>query len=131
MNIHVSKWDSGTTDQCAMCHNEKETTIHLFCKCQIVRNKIWKPLKNWLKYMHKVNVKFSNKVILLNDYKGPFAEAVNMYILIAKFYIYRAKVQQLPLSFVNYISDVNDTKRIEKTIARITNKTLKFEIKWL
>lgn len=74
LNIHVQKWDPNVTDKCSFCDSSRETTFHIFFECNNVSKKIWKPLESWFKYMHKINIKFTPSIVLLNNYKGPFAD---------------------------------------------------------
>lgn len=85
----------------------------------------------WLKKKNKIQVSFKHEYIVLNNYKGHFSKLINMHILIAKFYIYRTKVQSNVLNFIDMLSHVNKIRTIEKIIARKRNKILQYDVKWL
>lgn len=80
--------------------------------------------------MHQLQVLLTPSIILLNNYKGPSSDLVNMYILITKFNIYRAKVQNTIPKFNGVILDVNKVQSIEKYIAIKNGKLSKYDIRW-
>lgn len=128
MNIHVSKWDPNVDNKCTFCQNTPETTLH-FLQCPTVMS-LCKAIKKWLSYSLGIMIDFSKADIVLNNDKGPHAELVNMYLLVAKFYLYRACVQQIEVKFPTFLIELNKVKNIEKTIARMQNKTCLFCLKW-
>ena len=55
---------------CYYCNQEIETVIHLFCKCEKVKNIIWKPLKKWLYYFCFLDFNHEEQdIIILLNYK--------------------------------------------------------------
>lgn len=130
LNIHVSKWNVDVSQLCSFCNTVPETTIHFFVECSKTK-KIWFALEKWCKYMYDAEVKFLPSDIILNNYKGTHKELVNIFILIAKFYMYRCRVQGGVLNFTQLIKEINKIRNIEKTIARMQNKMNKFAYKWV
>lgn len=130
LNIHVCKWDNNVSNLCTFCNGKKETTLHLLIECSLV-SRLWKAIQKWCKYQYKINIVLSHENIILNNYRGPHAKLLNMYILITKFYIYRTRVQKTKPNFIDLLMEINKIKRIEKTIARMTNKQRVFNYKWV
>lgn len=130
LNIHVSKWNKEVSQLCSFCDEYNETTIHLFVECTHVK-KIWRAMKKWCKYIYQIDISLTPSDIILNNFKGPHKELINIMILIIKFYVYRARVQREPLKFTNVITEINKIRNIEKTIAVMQNRLNAFQYKWV
>lgn len=128
-NVRVAKWDTNTSDLCTHCKNAKETVIHLFIECPNAQ-KLWKAFYKWILYFHKLKILLSPAEIMLGTYKGKLASLVNSMVLIAKFYIYRSKVQKTIMKFVDFITEVNKYKLLEERIATKNDKLYKYARKW-
>lgn len=129
LNLHVSKWNPEISALCTFCDSSYETTIHFFVECTYVK-KLWSAVIKWLNYHNQIKVSFSPMNIVFNNYSGPHCELVNMYILITKFYIYRARVQKSKLNFSHLIAEIFKNQNIERTIARLLGKQRYFSYKW-
>lgn len=100
LNTRVSKWDPNISPKCTFCKNFDETPIHLFVDCVEVNKRIWKPLLCWIERKNKIKLNLNKEIIILNNYKGRFSQFINLHILLAKFYIYKNKVQDKQLQLV-------------------------------
>lgn len=130
LNIHVAKWNSEVSPLCTFCDTSNETTIHIFAECVNIKT-LWLALKKWCKYIYGISIQLTTKDIILNNFKGPHRELVNMFILLTKFYIYRCRVQKTKPNFSNLMVEINKIKSTEKITANMTGKTKQFEYKWV
>ena len=130
-NVLLEKWGIEPSSLCYYCHKSEETYIHLFVKCQVIQNKIWKPLQGWLDYYHNIQIEIAPYDILLNGYKDSYPMMINTILLICKYYIYVTRCLKGKVSFPNLIKKINQTKTVEEIIARKCNKMQKHEIKWI
>lgn len=129
-NFRVSKWKTDVSPYCTFCGKNNETTIHLFFECELVQKRIWKPLCKWINHFHSISINISVEIVICNNFKGRLSKLINTYILIAKFYLYRAKTQNANVSFTNFVTDLVRHKNIEKCIALKNDKLYKFARKW-
>ena len=75
-------------------------------------------------------LQFTVTNVIMNNYKGPFADLINTCLLITKQYIYACKCLNLPLSFVNLVQKFYDMQNYERIIALRNNKMYRFNLKW-
>lgn len=129
VNARIAKWDKNVDVRCTMCKQQAETVQHLLFECPHAQ-KLWKALKKWLKYFYKVNFQLFKSRIILGDYSDKDAALKNIIALITKFYIYRARCQNSPVSFTNLITEINDIKSIEYNIAIQKDKVYHHAKKW-
>ena len=117
--------------KCTFCEKHNETVEHLLVRCNIVRQKVWYPLKRWLYYFCFINFEIDEYEIIFNVYKDSFADMVNMIILIAKQYIYATKCLNNNLSFRELIQRIQMYKTIEEIInAKQNGKNEAKLLKW-
>lgn len=128
-NVLVSKWDINVLDACSFCANEKETLVHLLFECPFSQ-KIWKAASKWFKHFYLINPTFSKRIVIFNNYTGRMASLVNLFIVIAKFHIYKQKVLGLKPNFSVLAIEVVKYKTIDKTIAVRKDKIYKYARKW-
>ena len=128
-NVHRNIWDNSVSPLCALCKNDKETTIHLMLECETVKA-FWKALFRWLKYICKYDSKPSAENIIFNDIKGLNREFVNTVILLAKHHIYVCKCKEEKLKLIDLTAKVHNLFILESNIAHRTNKVKTFKKKW-
>ena len=85
-NTSRSKY-TDISEKCQFCDEEKETVIHILCDCKKVK-KLWLCLEKWCEYFFKTKVRFTNRMIIFNEYSGKQKTFVNSLILYLKRYIY-------------------------------------------
>ena len=85
---------------CNFCKKEAETIEHLFAECNEV-TKIWSKLQKWVRsklgipfVLNKTHILFGTDLNICNS-------AINLIILLTKFYIYRTRCQGSSLSFIS------------------------------
>ena len=128
-NIRRAKWDKNISEYCSFCNQCKETVLHIFCECQKVK-KLWHALEKWCEYYYKIDVKFDQSTIILNNYKGKEKKMINNIILCLKQSIYSTKCKQESLNFTNFVAYLDYWYQIEKTGAYISATVNKFNKKW-
>lgn len=129
LNIHVSKWKHDVSPLCTFCKEKNETTLHFFTEC-VHALKLWKALKKWLKHWYQIDFEMHKDIIIFCCYRGRDKDLVNTFILVAKFYMYRCRVQNIPIKFTNFIKEVTRVREIEKVIANKYGKQVLYQIKW-
>ena len=130
-NIKRTKWDKNVTDKCTFCKRERETTLHVFVECELVK-KLWKSLIKWVKYMYSLEISLTDQIIIFNDceVKGQKKKFINTLILIMKQFIYASKCkEQIPI-FVNFVEILDYWYRMERIAAWNNDYYDKFVTKW-
>ena len=90
------------TELCAFCGETRETILHLFCDCNIVKN-------IWLKIYEQLQIRcgglsgLSRRDILLGIENVNYLY-INSILLITKYYIYSCQFQKVVPSFSGVIS---------------------------
>lgn len=80
--------------------------------------------------MYGVNTQLERPDIILNNYSGAYRALINIHILVAKFYLYRCRVQNVQINFQHYITDVNNIRLIERVISLKNNNLSRYCKKW-
>ena len=86
-NIQLNKWNNKPSDLCYYCKEFKETLVHLFFECQIVKG-FWTEIGDYIKskYHYQINMTAAN--IILNRVIEKKNHVINFLVLLAKQYIY-------------------------------------------
>ena len=122
-NRSVSKFIPGQNSNCTFCGAHSETIIHLFWGCNFVQS-FWKAFSFILnkKCIHAHNFKFTENLVLFGKCNMISTDKVcDLIILIAKFYIYRCKVQKNILNVNVFIKELYKRYHIEKIINKNSN----------
>ena len=104
-NVKRHMWNSQKSPLCHWCREEQETVLHLFVYCKVIQ-RIWRVLSKWLKYFFNIDLVFTDRMIILNNYDGPQGDLINMYILVVKQYIYAKKCLNENLQFAEISDDL-------------------------
>lgn len=116
--------------KCTFCEQSPETTIHIFKDCIYVQ-KLWEALAKWLKYMYEAEINPSTADIILNNFRGPLADTINIHLLIVKYFIYKCKVANIIPKFNKLSIDIHRIKMIEKFIAVKNRKPKPYNTCWV
>ena len=116
-NVRRARWYPNISSNCYYCQKAEETIQHLFVDCEVIRKKIWLPLKRWLYHHCFINFDIEPYDILLLRYRDSAKDLVNNIILIAKYYIYSTKCMGKQLNFAKLMYEVSYYRRIEEIIA--------------
>ena len=90
VNTLRNKWDKTISAKCTFCKENDETIPHILFYCREVQE-LWKNIARTILYFLKVQIKLDVKTVILNNYKGPCKELINMLIVTLKQYIYAKK----------------------------------------
>ena len=104
---------------CEFCRAHSETIQHLLWSCQKV-TKFWNELSNLLnrRCTHAHNFNFNEHLVLFGECQGIKTDKIcNLIILMAKFYIYRCKVQKVTLNVKVFIKELYNRYCMEKLIS--------------
>ena len=104
--------------------------VHLFWKCQVVQH-FWNCISSLInkKCIHAHNFKFTENLVLFGKCKEICTDKIcNLIILVAKFYIYRCKVQNNNLNVNVFIKELYRRYHIEKIINENSNS---FKNDWI
>ena len=128
-NRSVSKYKTGQDSNCSFCGTHSETILHLLWKCIIVQ-KFWNDLATLFnrKCMHSHNFIFTKDLVIFGKCKTIKSDKIcELIILLAKFFIYRCKVQNQPLRINLFIAELYKRYIIEKVINK---NSITFKNEW-
>ena len=111
---------------CTFCKDEEESILHLFCNCNHVKV-FWNTFTENLGKRLGLKTPLNPELILLGSPKLP--KLLNVLILVAKRYIYKARCNSKELYFTNFTDFVQNVQKIEFYIPNRKNK-LDIHIKW-
>ena len=128
-NRSASKFIPNQSDLCQFCKSKSETISHLLWECKKVQQ-FWKDLATLInkRAVHANNIKFHMSLVIFGLSESIETDCVfNYIILIAKYYIYRCKVQLIELSINRFHHELYFKYCIER---HIHNNSLDFRIRW-
>merc|ERR1712074_186866 len=97
--FHIGLTDSAN---CPLCNSEQQTLEHMFWECQQIQH-FWMLFKNWWKNNYNQDVLLSKTIILYGDiFDFKDKQSLNFILLVAKWYIYRAFLDEQALMFDNF-----------------------------
>ena len=119
-NRSVSKYIVNQNHLCTFCNTESETIQHLFWGCEKVKN-FWNKLSSLVnercKNVH--NFSFSENLVLFGQSDFVYTDDVcNLMILMAKFFIYRCKVQNTCINLKFFIKEFYNRYIAEKLLEK-------------
>ena len=114
---------------CTFCKKEAETIEHLFVECKVVTN-IWPKLQNWIQIKLGIQVVLSKTHILFGIDLKKCNSAINLIILLSKFYLYRIRCQGSTLSFLALQREIESYYKLEIYILLKTLNLSNFKNKW-
>ena len=122
-NRSVAKFITGQDSNCTFCGAHSETIIHLFWKCKFVQ-RFWNELSFLInkKCIHAHKFRFTENLVIFGKCDLISTDKIcDLIILIAKFYIYRCKVQNNILNINVFIQELYKRYHIEKIINNNSN----------
>ena len=129
-NVELEHWKMRDNNLCSFCHEYKETQVHLFYECQIVRE-VWKRFEIYLRGKFSIqHMETSKENILLNTAVKRKNHVANFLILVFKQYIYRQRCLNKDIIFHELINEIRTLERIEKYIAMKNGKLELHDKKW-
>ena len=127
-NSFLAKIGKIESNLCTFCRSEEETLLHLFCTCPITLS-FWDKVLTWIKNKLNLTLILDKQMQLFGilDYR---MGALNIILLLCRYYIYRVKMQKsLPLLEL-FQKDVKSYFAVEKYIFIKNDEVTKFNRKW-
>ena len=119
-NRSVSKYEEDQIDLCSFCSKHSETIQHLLYSCDVVK-KFWGQLFDIIdkRCGHANNFKVNERFIIFGESEHMYSDEISdLIILLAKMFIYRAKVQKTNLILRTFLKDVFNIYSCEKIISK-------------
>lgn len=115
-------------DLCSFCSTEKETIVHLFVECRMIKS-FWNSLQSWLTEHIGCTIELSASEILFGKI-GTSYTMINCLILLTKLYIYRTRLSGRVINVQAAVATFADCYKTEKFLSKVQNKTDFFFRKW-
>ena len=128
-NSFLKKIGKVDSDLCSYCKIEKETTLHILCTCEKVKD-FWLNFEGWLLSKFNININLSRKNIIFSSAENNRDVIINHLITLGKYYIYKTKFYQQNLSLSAFHQIVKKDFITEKYIALTNHKAERFNGKW-
>ena len=114
---------------CTFCNNHSETIQHLFWHCEKVKT-FWNELSTLIKQRcrNSHNFSFSENLVMFGQSDNVYTDEIcNLMILLAKYFIYKCKVQQSCLNLNYFVKEFYTRYTTEKIVE---NDSQNFINKW-
>ena len=92
-NYRVNKFKPQISSKCTFCKNSDEIISHLFFDCDFILA-FWLEVKNWI-LQFNINIPLEIKTLIFGNEKNPVDSTCNYVILVAKYYIWKTKFQNV------------------------------------
>ena len=128
-NRSVAKYNENQSDLCSFCNKESETIYHLIWDCNIVKE-FWHRLILLLRTRckHMDTLTLDRQHIILGQSENIYSDPVfDLFVLLAKRYIYRSKVQGTHLEIKHFLRELFERYKAEKLISR---SSIQFKDQW-
>ena len=119
-NRSVSKFNRDQNHLCTFCGVHSETILHLLWECSKTKL-FWRNLETVInnRCLHAFNFKFTTNIIIFGFCDQMRTDKVCEFIIyMAKFYIYRCKVQSICLNIKIFIKELYNRYVVEKIISK-------------
>ena len=128
-NIQLYKWKLKNNEYCSFCQNERETVLHLFVQCPIVKE-LWQSVMDNLSIRYQVEMICINpeNVILNRIVVQKKNHILNFVCLLLKQFIYRQRCLNEPIHSAIFMRYLSKIEGIEKYIA-VKNSRLATHLK--
>ena len=87
LNIHLFRWGMVDSNKCSFCNLHKETILHIFVECEVVKN-FWNQLTPFFNSINDTNHVYGSYEIIFNRICQNPRHIKNFLCLIVKQYIY-------------------------------------------
>jgi hypothetical protein len=128
-NLYLKRIKKSDTDKCDQC-GELDDILHYFWECN--QNQIfWTRFKAWWQGMMEEHVQIDKKTVLVGcTGKVENMKVLNACILIAKWHIYKNKLNNDLIFFYKYLCELKYAIKIEKNIAMRNNQLREYNVIW-
>jgi hypothetical protein len=129
-NVYLKQITKSDTDKCTWCQ-ETDDIAHYFAKCRHL-TPYWNSLATWCQNLMEEEINFTVEDVLLGILeKGTKYNVINAILLIAKWRIYKDKLNSTDTFFYKFLCELKYYINIEKTIALKNNKLPNYNKMWL
>ena len=128
-NLYLNRITKSDTDKCNKCQKLDATPHYLFECTQVVP--FWNNFMDWWNAMAG-EITFLDKCSALTGFIGNHKniDTLNACLLLAKWHVYKHKLNNTEIFFYNYLCDLKYHLDTEKTISLRNNKLDKYVTKW-
>ena len=131
LNEKLFQFGKTQSPLCSFCHNEAETTLHVFHKCSVTKT-LW----NQLSLIFETDLDFPDLTPraalfgFISESDNNLKILQNHILLIFTLYIYQSRERGV-LNLNGLIKNVTRVKKLERKIASVCEKnTIQFNNKW-
>jgi hypothetical protein len=129
-NLYLNRIQKSDTDKCNWCQ-EIDDTAHYFAKCKQL-TPFWNSLATWCHNLMEEEINFTVEEVLVGILeKGTKYNTLNAILLIAKWRIYKDKLNSTDTFFYKFLCELKYYINTEKLIALKNNKLTNYNNMWL
>jgi hypothetical protein len=129
-NLYLNRIQRSDTDQCDTCHILDDPT-HYMVECEPVKI-FWNSFKMWWNGWNETDITLNKQQILIGVHGSKIKNrTLNACILLAKWHIYKTKLNLSTVSFYKFLCELKYYLVIEKTIALRNDNFKKYNETWL
>ena len=132
-NTYLKKIGIKNDDKCGFCNHDVEDINHLFWHCEKVQT-FWNDFIDWIhsNCIHTQYLNLDLQLVLFGFRKNNKTDkGFDLLLLLAKFYIYKCKLKNVPLSLAHFKNEAKSRYKIEKCIAYTSCNFERFSKTWL
>ena len=129
-NVHLCKWKIKDNESCTFCKVYKETYLHLFIDCDIVKQ-VWKDIGIWLRQITGTFIMLDKPQIILGLEEEVKITYMDMVLIVFKQYVYFCRCRNMCPNVHGFTSRLFCVRDTEKLNATINKNMARFERKWL
>jgi hypothetical protein len=128
-NWYLQKIKKSDTDKCDQCGALDDLSHYLY-ECEQMQT-FWSRFNNWWKNMMHTDIHLNRRVILVGciDYIDN-VDTLNACILIAKWHIYKNRLNNDRIFFYKFLCELKYALVIEKKIALRNNNLQRYNMSW-
>ena len=120
-----------TSENCTFCQAEKDSIQHIFWKCPCIK-RFWQTFQQTVnETIVNMNLSLTENIILFGcDDNFKSDSTFDLIILLAKFFIYKCKMEKINPEFQHYIHYLKRRYAIEKHVSLISLSQMNFVTRW-
>jgi hypothetical protein len=128
-NLYLLRIQRSDTDKCNTCQCLDDIT-HYFYECQTLQ-RFWNSFTRWWKNVTNISITLDKKIIIFGiTNMHTKNNLLNACILLAKWHIFKNKLNQSQIFFYKFLCDLKYYLVIEKSIALRNNRLLAYQGLW-
>ena len=128
-NLYLNRIKRSDTNKCAIC-KELDDIVHYFFACR-PQMMFWRNFSTWWRNAMDEEIKLSEKEILLGYFEHTsYYLTLNACILLAKWHIFKTKLNEDNIFFYKFLCDLKYYLLIEKSIAVRQGKLKQHDKNW-